>query len=54
MNDSRVLQLGKSGTIIFILKQASDLIKQFEQGDLEVGKIETQIQASGFKFMLLF
>lgn len=46
-------QLGKNGTIIALLKQASELIKQFDQGDLEVGKIETQIQDSGFKCMLL-
>lgn len=52
INDSRAL-LGKNGTIILLLKQASELIKQFDQGDLEVEKIETQIQDSLFKCMLL-
>lgn len=33
-----------SGTIIFILKQVSDLATQFDQGHLAVEKIKMQIQ----------
>lgn len=42
-------QVGKNGTINFLLKPASELVKQFEQGHLGVRKFETQIQAFWFQ-----
>lgn len=38
---------GKTG--IVILKHASDQVKQFDQGHLESGEIEMQIQAFWFQ-----